>query len=235
MCAAYKKLAESVVSMERDRNVQVVVVDVHPIVRAGVRWLLEEAPGVALAGETATEHQALRLVRDLKPHVLILGMNLPEEKSLDLARRLFEAESSTQVLAFGAREEGEHLYRVLACGVAGYLMKEDETGLLVEAVRGVGRGESGWLSPRLTAKLVAPAKAKQPLPGEVLTRREREILELIAQGNANDLIAETLFISADTVKNHITKIYSKLGTHSRAEAVAWAWRHGIVQEDHFSN
>lgn len=157
--------------------------------------------------------------------LLLLGMNLPAGESLELARQLNEAGAPVRILVLSAYDEEQYVFEMLAYGVAGYLTKDEPPETILQAIDDIAGGETGWLSPRIAARL---AKRRTPDIPLSLSRREQEVIRLIAQGATNLHIAETLHIAADTVKNHITNIYGKLGIRRRAEAVAWAWRHGLV-------
>ena len=210
--------------------IRVVVADRHPMIRLGLRAVLESLPEIEIAGETDHAEEALRLALALRPEVLILGMNLPAEESLAVARQLHEAGSATRVLALSTREEERHLFEMLAWRVAGYLSKAETSEAIIAAIRGVASGEMGWLSHSITARLAEWAKSEADAAAEVLSKREREVLRLMATGHRNQHIADALYLSPDTIKNHLTRIYGRLGVHTRADAVVWAWRHGLVQE-----
>ena len=209
--------------------IRVVAADRHPLVRVGLRAVLESLPEIEIAGEADSAEEALRLARTLVPEVLILGMNLPAEESLAVARQLHELGGATQVLALSAHEEERHLFEMLAWRVAGCLSKVDGPEEIIAAVRSVAAGEAGWLSRSIAARLAKLAKPEADAAVEVLSKREREVLRLVATGHRNRHIADALYVSEDTIKNHLTRIYKRIGVHTRAEAVAWAWQHGLVQ------
>lgn len=208
--------------MDRTR---LLLADRHPIVRAGIRCLLAERSDVALVGEAENREETLRLVEETTIDLLLLGMNLPAMESLTLAQQLYDAGSPVHILVLSAHDEEQYVFEMLACGVAGYVTKEEPSAMIIQAIDDVINGRTGWLSARIAAQLTKRRTVEFSLS---LSRRERDVVHLIAQGSTNLHIAETLHISADTVKNHITNIYSKLGVRTRAEAVAWAWRHGLA-------
>lgn len=156
-------------------------------------------------------------------------MNLPFSRSLEVARQLLEEQVSTRILAIGDSEGRSQVYEMLACRVAGYLSKADPPETIVDAIRGVGQGQLGWLSLNVITSLKEPADMEIGATRVPLTKREREVLGFLAVGYRGKDIADVLNISADTVKNHVTHIYEKLQIHSRAEAIAWAWRHGLMK------
>lgn len=210
------------------KTVRVLLADRHPIVRRGLRSLLAERPDMELVGEAGMGADVRRLLHEQAPEVLILGLNLPLTASLDVARHLFEIESPVRVLVLSANDEEQHVYELLAYGVAGYVTKEDSPEAIVEATEAVASGETGWLSPRVTARLSKRRVRGTEERALSLSQREREILGLLAQGYRNRQIAEALYIATGTVKNHLTSIYEKLGVQTRLEAVAWAWQRGLV-------
>ncbi len=202
--------------------IRVVLADDHPLFRRGVRGLLDAAPGIDVVGEAATGADALALVRRLLPDVLLLDLEMPGMTGVEVARALHAAGDAAAVLVLSAYDDETYVRELLDRGAAGYLTKEEAPERIVEAVRGVAAGQRGWF----TAGVTAPA----PLtPGPAsLSPREREVLALIAEGLDNPTVARRLFLSESTVKNHVTNIYDKIEVRTRAEAVAWAWRHGLV-------
>jgi DNA-binding NarL/FixJ family response regulator len=196
----------------------VVLADDHPSVRAGLRTAIEAQPDLEVIGEAADGLVALDLVRDLDPDVLVLDMSMPECSGVEVARILQEERARTRVLAVSAYEDEPYVQGLLESGAAGYITKEKPVEVIVEAVRAVARGEGRWF--------VRPSKPE----ASPITRREQDVLRLMAQGHTNETIAETLFLSENTIRNHIASIYAKLGVHSYREAIAWAWKHGLVDE-----
>ncbi|WP_081752840.1 response regulator [Kallotenue papyrolyticum] len=219
--------------MLNDMLIRVLLVDDHPVVRAGIRSLLEKAPDITIIGEANTGKEALRLIEELMPDIVVLDIKLPDLSGVEVARCLQARAVPVRILALSAYDDEEYIFSLLACGAAGYLTKDEASQTIVEAVRGLAHGQEGWLSRRATAKLLRrqlckPAAAEQPLQ---LSAREHEVLRLVARGYDNQAIAERLHICEGTVKNHVTNIYSKLGVRTRAEAVARAWETGLVKDE----
>jgi DNA-binding NarL/FixJ family response regulator len=213
--------------------IRIVLADDHPVVRAGIRTLLEKAPGLVVVGEADDGMAALRLVAELSPDVLLLDMELPGHTGVEVARQLQAAGSPVRVLALSAYDDSQFIFGLLASGAAGYLTKDEVPQRIVDAVRGVARDEGGWLSRRVMEKVLQRQRAgKVPGAAEAasLTTREREVLRLVAKGQGNEQVAATLHMSEGTVKNHVTTIYSKLRLRTRAEAVAWAWQQGLMND-----
>ena len=209
-------------------SIRIVLADDHPVVRRGIRSMLEKAGDLAVVGEASDGEEALRLVNQLTPDVLLLDMEMPGMGGLEVARRLLADESTARVLALSAYDDEQYIFGLLDHGAAGYLTKDEAPTTIVEAVRGVARGEEGWISRRVANKLVHRKRMALEAATDALSDRERDVLGLVGHGYNNSHIAETLFISEGTVKNHVTHIYDKLNLRTRAEAVAWAWQHGLV-------
>ncbi len=206
--------------------IRVVLADDHPLFRAGVRTLLERAGGVEVVAEAADGVEALALIREHSPDVLVLDMEMPGMTGVEAARRLRATGIEVRILVLSAYDDDEYVAELLANGADGYLTKDEAPERIVAAVRGVAQGRDGWLSDGVAEK-ARRRRAAEPA-AQPLSPREREVLRLIADGLDNGAIAEGLFISESTVKNHVTNIYAKLGVRSRAEAVAWAWRSGLM-------
>ncbi len=212
--------------------IRVVLADDHPITRQGLRTALEAAADITVLGEAADGEEALRLARTLTPDVLLLDVEMPRMTGVEVAERLRAAASPVRVLILSAYDDEEYVYGLLDCGVSGYLMKEEaEAHLIVEAIRGIARDDGElWISPSLATKLIRRKIRRKPDHSGNLSAREREVLRLVALGHDNQQIADLLFISKHTVKNHIDKIKNqKIGVRTRTELAAWAWQQGLVK------
>jgi len=215
---------------EKAKSITVLLADDHPIVRDGIRQLLESAADIVVIAEAADGEEALRLVRDVNPDVLLLDMEMPVLSGLDVARRLAGVGSEVRILALSAYDDEEYIFGVLDAGASGYLTKDEAPDTIVDAVRGVATGEDGWISQRAADQIVARRKRLFEQDATDLSARELNVLQHLATGMGNIAIAETLFISEGTVKNHVSHIYEKLGLRTRAEAVAWAWQHDVMKD-----
>lgn len=213
-----------------DRPIRVVLADDHPVFRTGLRSLLEEDASIEIAGEASDGQQALRLVRGEQPDVLVLDLELPALSGLEVARQLAAEASATRVLILSVHEEASYVRALLSTGVAGYLSKAEAGEVIVQAVVRIAAGEEGWFSRAITGHLVTLA-AEREADDKILSDRESEVLRLVARGLSNKQIATRLGISQHTVKNHLARIYPKLGVQSRVEATLWAQRHGLSTAD----
>ena len=206
-------------------TIHVVIVDDHPIVRAGMRQVLDAAADIIVVAEGASGGDALRLMAEHRPDVLVLDVNLPDVNGVEVTRRLRTLTASAAILILTFHDEEEMVVGLLDAGADGYVVKDDATETLASAVRAVARGES-WLSPKIAGKVVRHARGETPAePPSPLTPREQEVLRLVAEGLDNEAIARQLKLARRTVQNHVSAIYGKLGVASRAEAMLYALNH----------
>lgn len=209
-------------------SIRIVLADDHPVVRAGIKTMLEKEADLRVVGEIGEGGQVESLTSHWQPDVLVLDINMPGLDPVATTRHLKEQCPALHILVLTAYDDDAYVTGLLSAGATGYLLKEEALETLVAAIRAVARGES-WLSQRVAGRLarkaVARAEGAEPEP---LTPREREVLRLLALGLSNDEIAEKLVITRRTVQNHVSAIYGKLGLASRAEAVLYAIRHGVV-------
>jgi DNA-binding NarL/FixJ family response regulator len=206
-------------------TVRVVIADDHPVVRSGIRDMLDGADGIEVVGEAECGPEALQQVEKHQPDVLLLDVEMPEMSGVEVAQTLQEQNSPVRLLALSSYEDQEYVQGLLEGGASGYLTKENAPELIIEAVRAVARGDVRWF--------VQPAPSDHS-PSD-LTQREIEILRLMAQGSSNTEIADELDISESTVRKHATHLYEKIQASSAREAIAWAWQNGIMSEDAGTN
>ena len=207
--------------------IRVVLADDHPIVRSGIRNLLEQARDIEVVGEANDGTEALRLVQELAPDVLLLDMEMPGLTGTEVTRRLRDALPSVHILALSAYDDKQYIMGSLSSGAAGYLTKEEVPEAIVEAVRGVSRGEEGWVSRRVAAQMAAWTRTDDAAKSS-LTGREIEVLRLVVAGKTNQEIGAALGISEKTAEKHLESVFSKLGVASRVEAAVRAVREGLV-------
>jgi DNA-binding NarL/FixJ family response regulator len=207
-------------------TIRVILADDHPVTRDGIRNLLQRASGIEVVGEADNGTEALRLIEELTPDVLLLDMEMPGLKGIDVARQLRAGSSPVRILALSAYDDKQYILELLASGASGYLVKEEAPEAIIEAVRGVAQGQQGWVSRRIAAQMMAWTREEPPKTN--LTEREMGVLRLVAAGKTNQEIGLALGISDKTVEKHLEAIFGKLGVASRVEAAVWAVRAGWV-------
>ena len=214
-------------------QIRVMLADDHALFRAGMRSLLETIDGVEIVGEAGNGHEALRLVTERRPGVLLLDVSLPQLNGIEVAERLRDT-PGTRVLILSMFANEEYVLRSLRAGAAGYLLKDSTVVELSSALRSVAEGGS-FLSPAVSGHVLAAyvrRVGEDGVPAEpTLTPRQREVLQLIAEGYATKEIASRLNLSAKTVETHRAQLMERLGIHDVAGLVRYAIRAGIVSAD----
>ena len=217
--------------------ITVAIVDDHPIVRAGMRTVLELTDDIVVVADGGNGSEALQLVEEYAPDVLVLDINLPDQSGIDVTRQLKARNLSTTILILTAHDDSQAIFELLENGAIGYVLKDEALETLANAVRAAASGKS-WLSPAVASQVVQRAVKPRTnqgrdvleyMAGEELTPREQQVLSLLAEGLDNTTIAESLTVTKRTVQNHISNIYGKLGVASRTEAMLYAIRHGLAQ------
>lgn len=210
----------------------VIIVDDHPVVRAGMQKVLESEDHITVVAEGTTGAEALRLVERHRPDVLLLDVNLPDMSGLEVTRHLQSREVPTAILVLTIHDDRQTIFGLLESGATGYVLKDEALETLVSAVQSAARGET-WLSPSVADQVVRRALNDTSSPAEPrpipLTPRETEVLGLLAQGLDNGSIAKALTVTKRTIQNHVSTIYGKLGVDSRTQAALYAIRHGLVE------
>ncbi len=218
--------------MQHQGTVRILIADDHGILREGLKGLLEEYEDLQIVDEATTGTQAVEKTCSLQPDILLLDLIMPEMGGVEVLEALAGKGLPTKVIVLTGVDEDELLARCIRGGASGYLLKDAASNQLVDAIRTVAGGGC-WLPPGLTEKLFRGI-AKKP-QGEdsaklsLLTAREIEVFKLLGEAKSNAEIADQLFISEHTVKVHVGRILEKLGLSSRAEAVKFAIRSGLVQ------
>lgn len=207
--------------------IRVLLADDHPIVRNGIRRLLEREADIEVAGEACDGEETLAMVEKLNPDVVLLDMEMPQLNGVEVAKRIRKNFSSVKVLALSGYDDRSYIIELLQLGVNGYLIKDEAMETIVEAVRGAARGETGWLSRRISALVTNWMHKNEDEPLN-LTQRELEVLRLVAGGNTNQRIALELHISEKTIEKYIESILRKLGVGSRVEAAVYAVRNNLL-------
>jgi DNA-binding NarL/FixJ family response regulator len=209
-------------------STRVLLVDDHPVVRAGIKNLLEQAPDIEVVGEASTGREGLKLVEELEPDILLLDMEMPDISGNEVAQRLQELGSSVRILALSAHDDKQYIQELLSSGAAGYLIKEEVPEIIVEAVRGVARGERGWVSRRVAAQMSTWMQDEEQNSRRGLTSREIQVLQAVVAGKTNQEIGLSLGISEKTVEKHLEGVFAKLEVASRVEAAVRAVREGWI-------
>lgn len=207
-------------------GMRVVLADDHALVRAGIRSLLEGIEGVEVSGEAGDGHEALLLVDRLRPHVAVLDIRLPAMNGLDVAARLAQTHPETRVLVLSMHANEEYVRQALHAGAAGYLLKDSSVTELELALRAVARGET-YLSPAVS-RLVVDDYLRHEAPPPALSLRQREVLQLIAEGHSTKEIAHRLGISVKTAESHRFQIMARLEIRDVPGLVRYAIRTGLV-------
>jgi DNA-binding NarL/FixJ family response regulator len=219
---------------ENEPAIRVVLADDHAVVRQGIRQFLEGSGQITVVAEAADGLEAMRLIREHRPTVAILDIQMPHQSGIETTRAIRTEQLPVGVLILTAFDDEPYIRAVLQAGANGYVLKTAEAQEIVEAVRAVSEGQSA-LDPVIARKLIAQfSGASQPadaIPQETLTNRETEVLRLAAKGFTNKAIGAQLSISDRTVQGHLAKIYDKLHATSRTEAVMRGVRLGLVTAD----
>ena len=209
-------------------DIRVLIVDDHPVVRTGIRNMLDPAMGISVVGEASTGSEALQMIESLQPNVVLLDMKLPDMSGIDVIKHVYETKSKSRVLGLSSYDDREFISQLLNYGASGYLLKEEVPEYIIDAVRGVAHGEAGWVS-RKVAALLSQIFLKDKEDGTDLTTRELEVLRLVVDGKTNDQIGVSLGISVKTVENHLHAIFRKMGVISRVEAAVMAVRESLLR------
>jgi NarL family two-component system response regulator LiaR len=212
--------------MNVSQTIRVMLVDDHNVVRSGLATFLKAFDDLELVGEAKNGFEAVNLCRERNPDVILMDLMMPEMDGIEATRAILEDCPDIKIIAMTSFDEEELVYGVLAAGAISYLLKNVSSDALAKAIRDAVSGQS-TLSPE-AARVLVQATRPTKQPAMDLTEREMEVLNLVVQGNSNQLIAETLFISLATVKAHISSILSKLQVSSRAEAIAYAIKNKLI-------
>lgn len=206
---------------------RVLLVDDHPVVRDGLRGMLDGQGDLEVVGEAANGHQAVAAVDRLGPDVVLMDLRMPELDGVAATERIRAAHPGVRVLVLTTFDDDEDIVRAVEAGATGYVLKDVPRDQLFAAVRAAARGEM-MLAPEIAAKLVRRVRSE---PAPQLSDRELEVLALVAKGLTNRAIAEELFVSEATVKTHLVHAFAKLGVDDRTAAVMTALERGLLRLD----
>jgi DNA-binding NarL/FixJ family response regulator len=218
-----------------DDPIRTLIADDHELFRRGLRMVLDDETDIDVVDEAGDGETAIALAREHAPDVVVMDVRMPGRSGIDAARAIKEELPGTKILVLTISDEEDDLYEAIKAGANGYLLKEISIDEIGHAVRSVNGGQS-LISPSMASKLldefaamIKKEEEKEQVPAPRLTPREMEVLEHVAQGMNNREIAKTLFISENTVKNHVRNILEKLHLHSRMEAVVYAVREKLLE------
>ncbi len=213
-------------------QIRVLLAEDHTIVRKGIRSLLDDEAQIEVVGEAGDGREALEKVEDLHPDIVLMDIAMPHMNGLEATRQIKKLFPEVKVIVLTMYTNEEYIFQMLQVGATGYLVKQSAPSELILAIQSVFRGDS-YLSPAISTKIVEHLRQSDDTYQEssynALTTREREILQLIAEGNSNKEIAATLHISEKTVSVHRTNLMEKLDLHSTIDIVKYALRKGIIR------
>jgi len=225
---------EAVPGVPGAETIRVLLVDDHALFRRGLQATLELEPGIVVVGECGDGAQALERAAELVPDVVLMDVRMPRHDGIEACSAIKQAVPSAKIVMLTMSDDEADLYEAIKAGATGYLLKDLAAEEVASSIRAVQAGQS-LISPTLASKLLTEFAAivkrtdgPQAVPGPRLTAREMEVLRLVARGMNNRDIARDLFISENTVKNHVRNILEKLQLHSRMEAVMYAVREKLL-------
>ncbi len=206
-------------------GISVLLVDDHPLVRMGLRSLIEKSAGIEVVGEAGNGQEALQLARELNPDVMLLDLSMPGMNGVEVTQAANEEGLKVRILILSGHYDPYSIQELFSQGIYGYLLKDEAQDQIAEAIQGVARGERGWVSRQVASEMSLGLRVKGQLSSP-LTDREKQVLRQIITGKTNQEIAFQLQISEKTVEKHLSTIYQKLGVVSRVEAAIIAVREG---------
>jgi DNA-binding NarL/FixJ family response regulator len=209
------------------KRIRILLADDHAVVRQGFRMILAAQPDMEIVGEAGNGREALALAEELKPDVVVMDVAMPELNGIEATRRLGESVPHARVVALSMHKDSVYVREILRAGARGYLLKDSLAGDLVSAVRAVAQGK-GYLSPAVSDAVLDDYRRHVTDPIDLLTSREREVLQMLAEGQTNKEIAAVLNLSVYTVEAHRGRIMEKLNVHSINELVRFALRNGLI-------
>src|SRR5579885_3843225 len=207
--------------------IRILLADDHALVRQGFRMILEAQPDMEIVGQAGNGREAVELASKLYPDVAVIDVAMPELNGIEATRRIATVSPRTRLLALSMHKDSMYVREILRAGARGYLLKDSGDADLVAAVRAVAKGE-GYLSPGVSDAVLADYRKHVTDPLDLLTSREREVLQMIAEGKTNKEIATALNLSFYTLGAHRGRIMEKLNLHSTGELVRFALRSGLI-------
>ncbi|XRQ11014.1 response regulator [Actinomadura welshii] len=224
-----------------ETTIRVVLADDQPLIRAGLRVLVADTPDLEIVGEAGTGTEAVRLVEDVQPDVVVMDIRMPDMDGIEATRRITatpanhpnQGRHAARVLMLTTFDDDHYVYGALRAGASGFLVKDMALEEILAAIRVVAGGEA-LIAPRVTRRLIEefaarPEPAGVPRPVGGITEREREVLTLVGRGRTNHEIAEELFITVATAKAHVARLLAKLDARDRVQLVIIAYELGLVR------
>ncbi|MEV4436558.1 response regulator transcription factor [Streptomyces sp. NPDC049585] len=217
-------------------TVRVLLADDQPLVRSGLRVIMADHPDLEVVGEAATGEEAVRLVGEVDPDVVVMDIRMPGMDGIEATRRITAGPASARVLVLTTFDEDDHVHGALRAGASGFVVKDMALDDILAAIRVVAAGDA-LIAPGVTRRLIADfaarpeptgAAQRSPRPVEGITEREREVLTLVGRGRSNTEIAQDLFITVATAKSHVSRLLAKLGARDRVQLVITAYEAGLV-------
>ena len=211
-------------------RLRVLLADDHPVFRMGLKALLDSLPEMIVLGEASNGEDAVRLTTELQPDVVVMDLNMPGMDGVHATQHIVASHPQTAILVLTLSDDDESVFAAMRAGARGYLVKGADTDEVIAAVTAVGRGEAIFgptIALRILSFLTRPLSAYDEVVFPELTHREREVLDLIAAGVSNADIANRLFLSPKTVRNHVSSVFTKLQVADRAQAIVRARAAGL--------
>ncbi|MDA8211196.1 MAG: response regulator transcription factor [Clostridia bacterium] len=219
------------------QEIRVLIADDHALIREGITKVLSLEPKIVVVGEASDGEEAVAGARELKPHIILMDLNMPRVSGIEATRLVRQELPQVKIIALTVHDDDQRIFEVIKAGVSGYILKDVDPGSLLKTILAVHAGEI-VIHPTVTTRLlgefhrlteVAQAAEEREAVAELLTHREMEILKHIAKGKSNREIAESLCISEKTVKNHISNIFRKIQVEDRTQAALFAVKTKLVE------
>jgi two-component system response regulator DegU len=228
-----------------EKNIRILIVDDHQLFREGIKRILEMEADFEVVGIGNDGEEACSLAEELKPDVILMDINMPKMNGVQATENIKASLSTTKIIILSIHDDENYVHQTLACGANGYLLKDMDSQDLIDAIHVVAGGEA-YIHPRVTGKLISEFRRLSNLQDSdlinvelvddkdaekfsALTPREREVLQLMAEGKSNKAIGDHLFISEKTVKNHVSSVLQKLDVQDRTQAVVTSIKNGWVK------
>lgn len=218
--------------MTDTNKITLIIADDHMLIREGLKQLLELEGDISVVAQAGNGQEAIEKTLEYKPDILLLDINMPEINGIDVLRRLKDVGANTKVIILTIHDDKEYLFATMKIGADGYILKDSDANSLIRAIRDVNSGRT-YIQPNLAKMMVDELNYKDEESNGMLkmirslTKREYEVLTLIAEGLNNKDIADKLFISEKTVKNHVSSIFKKIGVNDRIQAAIFAFKNNI--------